>query len=333
MKAPRLVPVLLAGATALTGLALGLSTSASAETHPLCRAAGAIPAHALAKGVRTAECDLTGRLVQAGPVAARVPRSGLTVMAEAYAPAGVEEAPILRVTHQDGVVTASEELAAEDDGAHADERIADSGRIASGCRQNTAPNPWDIKWKNVYNWYFQMGTTPARYSKLVVEHHIKTAAGNVAAGNNDCGLTGDPQLTQVYRGRTSVSPNISPAGDGVACSNTPDQRNVVGFKNIPSYLGYACAWSYASDPSRIYSADIVIDSDNRAIVPRLPADCTTNLYEMQGMLTHEFAHTAGFGHANNQTYTMNPSQYPCDYYARTFTRNEWYGLKQKYGVR
>lgn len=314
----------LTAAVLATSVPSGAATAtASAD---VCRGSGDIPIEALGDGVRLADCDLTGRAITSGPLAVEVPPAGLTVTAEAQMPAGAEEVPSLAVTNIDGRVTASATKAPHAEDEADDAAAAQQRRVGKGC-STSKTNPFAYKFKNTFVWHYQAGSTPKRYNKKRVAANLRSAAHNVATGRNACKLKGDPKMTQKYAGQTEGSPAVGASGGSIRCTK-PNQYNVVGFKPLPGPLAVTCTAVYANDRKRVYGSDVAIDKTN--LIQLSFGKRCANRYELQGVMTHEFTHSAGWGHVNNNVYTMDPTSVPCSYFARTYTKAEFRGMMRKY---
>lgn len=333
-KTTKTAAAVIAGVLAAGVLATSAPTAAtSAVGNParsaadLCRTTDDIPVEALGDGVRLADCDLTGRTIVGGLLAAEVPPKGMTVTAAAQMPADQEEVPTLEVTNSDdGVVSAKVEHAEHAPEEADDAAAAKAKKVGKGCKTSKT-NPYAYKFKNTFNWHYQAGSTPKRYNKKRVQANLKVAAKNVAKGRNACKLKGDPGMTQKFVGRTKGKPGVAVKGKQIRCVK-PNQYNVVGFKPIPGPLAVTCTWVYSNDRNRVYGSDVAIDK-SKLLVLKYNKKCR-NKYEIQGVMTHEFTHSAGWGHVNNNVYTMDPTAVPCSYFARTYTRAEFRGMMRKY---
>ncbi|MDA8435840.1 MAG: hypothetical protein M0Z98_07635 [Actinomycetales bacterium] len=112
----------------------------------------------------------------------------------------------------------------------------------------------------------------------------------------------------------------------------PAQRNLIC--HLPSgILGRACEWHtilpIADDV--IYDADVRLNKSSKWY-SIIPSGCS-NVYEIEGVLMHEFGHVFGLGHVDEATHgnlTMSVNSTPCSYADHTWGKGDYNSLAAHY---
>jgi hypothetical protein len=198
----------------------------------------------------------------------------------------------------------------------------DTHSALAACNEG-AYNLLSYKWRSVYHWRFNAGSTPGELGVAEAEEAIRQATNNITGGNNDCGLTDTIGASHSYEGRTERGADITTSG---GCS-ARDGVNVTGFGDLPQgVLGVTCTWSTGAgeaveSDARLNKADYTWTTHTGTCSGR---------FGLEAVMTHERGHTFGLGHVNSNTLTMRPSIGACDGSAASLGLGDVRGLKAKY---
>jgi hypothetical protein len=336
MKRRRLLlptAVAFVAAAALVGIAPAVAPAEG------CPASGVIPAAALASPVPARACSLAGRVVGAGPVAARVPHEGEAVTAAGSARTG--HPTVLTVEHFSGTVRAR---IWEPDGAPAPRPRPPVSRLgrantsapasapteAASIRCGDGAGAWlGMRWHGPYRWTMRVAGMPGYLGAVEpVREAVRAAATSVDQGRNSCGLTGDLALSQRYSGETIRDAGINADG---TCGDR-DDRNVVAFGRLDGgLLALTCLWW---SRGRTVEADVRI-SDAQGMFTLNPDGGCTGSWDLQGTLTHEFGHVFGLGHvsyAEHGELTMSDGLPACSSSFRSLGLGDYETLRNQYGT-
>jgi hypothetical protein len=330
-------------------VATSMSTPASARpaTDPVdarCQQRTPLPVAAVAAASRLG-CSLVGRMVTDGRVSVRVPPPGLSVAGDGVGRHG--DVRGLRVTNTGTKVRVVREGLGSRGSGGGGWRPAppgtstDSSRTSSMVTSNTSQRAGDPpacqdrtfklerhSWTGSVRYRINLGRMPKSFSKSTVVHQIQAANANMRLGRNTCHR---PRLNTPgshYLGRTSMKPNV--VASGPTCGNG-NRNNVVGFGNLPEgLLGWTCYWFVGH---RMVGADMMIDNGS-SLATKLPDACS-NVWDLEGTVTHEWGHVYGLAHpgSGHANLTMQHLLKPCSTYARTLGLGDWLGMKKMYGVR
>ncbi|WP_191907899.1 hypothetical protein [Nocardioides cynanchi] len=285
-----------------------------------------IRASALNRDGSMAGCSLVGRVVYAGRVSVVVPPPGMTVSGEGVGRHGA--VPGLRVTNTGTGVRAVVGRAASG------ERVAHRGASAPACQDRTFHlEPGADPWVTSLRYSINLSKAPADAHRKTLVDQIKAANANVRKGRNTCGKPHLATPGAHYLGRSGVRPHITSSSSFVSCG-TYDKKNVVAFGNLPAgLLGWTCNWSSGS--THLSAADILMDN-GASMATRLPTNCL-DIWDFEGVVTHEMGHVYGMAHtgsgSGHDNLTMQHELTPCSTYARTLGLGDWLGMKKMYGVR
>ncbi|MDX6360639.1 MAG: hypothetical protein QOH37_3693 [Nocardioidaceae bacterium] len=308
-------------------IASGQTPTQAGTADDRCSDRGPIPASALARSAVEAGCSLVGRVVYAGRVSVVVPPPGMTVSGEGV---GRHAAvPGLRVTNTGAGVRAVVGT------ARGRGRVeAKRGTSAPACKDRTFHlEPGAAPWVTSLRYSVNLSKAPADAHKVTLVDQIKAADANVRKGRNTCGKPHLATPAAHYLGRSSVRPHITASSSFVSCG-TYDTKNVVAFGDLPSgLLGWTCNWW--SGTTHLSAADILMDN-GASMATELPTDCF-DIWDFEGVVTHEMGHVYGMAHtgsgSGHDNLTMQHELTPCSTYARTLGLGDWLGMKKMYGVR
>jgi hypothetical protein len=329
MTTPRRPATWVAGCLTAGALlvASGQTPTQAGTADDRCSDRGPIPASALARSAVEAGCSLVGRVVYAGRVSVVVPPPGMTVSGE-----GVGrhvDVPGLRVTNTGAGVRAVVGT------ARGRGRVeAKRGTSAPACKDRTFHlEPGAAPWVTSLRYSVNLSKAPADAHKVTLVDQIKAADANVRKGRNTCGKPHLATPAAHYLGRSSVRPHITASSSFVSCG-TYDTKNVVAFGDLPSgLLGWTCNWW--SGTTHLSAADILMDN-GASMATELPTDCL-DIWDFEGVVTHEMGHVYGMAHtgsgSGHDNLTMQHELTPCSTYARTLGLGDWLGMKKMYGVR
>jgi hypothetical protein len=197
----------------------------------------------------------------------------------------------------------------------------DTHSALAACNEG-AYNLLGYKWRNVYHWRFNSGSTPAELTVAEAEEAIRQSTQNITSGFNDCGLTDAIAASHSYEGRTERGADITSAGGCAA----RDGVNVTGFGDLPrGTLGVTCTWS-SGDGSAVES-DARINKADYLWTTHAESPSCSGRFGLEAVMTHERGHTFGLGHVNSNTLTMGPSISACDGSAATLGLGDVRGLR------
>ena len=189
-----------------------------------------------------------------------------------------------------------------------------------------------FRWTTAYAWSFRAASTPKGYDATAVEGALRRAANNITGSANACSLPDQVSATNVYKGRTTVSPNIVSSKTSVTCGKR-DGHNVVAFGALPQpYLGLTCYWWDGNGAA--LEADVKLNAAYHAWFSgaSVPAGCS-NRFSIEATMTHEFGHAFGLGHvseANHGELTMSTRLSPCTVGPARLGLGDVLGLRAKY---
>jgi hypothetical protein len=303
-----------------------IPSSGSARTvDERCVGHGPIAASILSRGAPAPACSLAGRLVTAGRVAVVVPPPGVSVVGEGVSRHGASRS--LRVTN-----TGTTVIAVSGAGASISRRGAVAARTSSppACKDRTF-NLEHHTWAKSLRYHVNLGKMPSRFHAKAVLRQIRAANANMRTGRNTCHKPRLKTPVSHFIGRTKALPNVKPGKSRVTCGRA-NTTNVVGFGNLPGgLLGWTCYWWFGN--GRMGAADIMIDN-GQSVTTHLPRSCS-NLWDFEGVVTHEWGHAYGMAHtgSGHANLTMQHVLRPCSTYARTLGLGDWLGMKHMYGAR
>jgi hypothetical protein len=344
-------------------LLVALALVASATTSPAsarsaversdarCAQSGPISLSAAAVASR-AGCSMAGRVVTDGRVSMTVPPAGMSVAGEGSARHG--DMAGFRVTNTGhGIRVVAEgrgtggggnwylaPLSSPTTSSAPTSTTSSTSMISTSTAMITgrAGDPPACKdrtfhlehhtWRKALRFHINLAKMPKRFSKKTVAHQIKVANGNMRKGRNTCGKPRLKTPASHYLGRTAKKPNIDAAGPTCGAGN---ELNIVGFGDLPGgLLGWTCYWFIGH---RMVGADMLLDN-GPSLTTTLPSTCS-NLWDLEGTVTHEWGHAYGLAHTGDGhgNLTMQHLLRPCSKYARTLGIGDWLGMKKMYGAR
>ena len=237
-----------------------------------------------------------GMQSSANGVGFTVPEAGVKVNAEAILSNG-QTAEVAVDSRQDGSVVVHSGPQAEP--------VALLGGSVSPCADPTY-SVAGSKWHKTYTWLFNAGSTPSNLSPTSTESALKTAAGRLVAGYNNCGKADAIGATYSYGGRTTSLPDISTSA---ACLSL-DGRSEIGFAALPSgMVGMTCWWSLGGE---IVEGDIMFNKNIRWYLTK-PSSCSSR-WSLPAAAAHELGHLFGLNHVSESEHgalTMSPRINAC----------------------
>jgi hypothetical protein len=179
-------------------------------------------------------------------------------------------------------------------------------------------------WRTTVNWSFRAASRPANLTQGQAATALEAGASHITHAFNDCGRADKVSATSLYKGVTSLRPNI-----GNSNCQTPDGRNVVGFGDLlGSQLAVTCWWFRGSTT---IEADMKVNKHDFRWTTRT-AGCA-NQYLLQAVATHEFGHVFGLAHVSEATHpelTMSTAIVACDNSPSTLGLGDMLGLEARY---
>ena len=333
-------------AGALPGSAGAAQRSRGSWLDRVCSSTGSLQADRLPASVSRSECDLVGRTVVSGSVALEVPRPGHGVSGAATGE--YSESQLFIHTTRKGVVTiedgntgspetsAASLLLAPGPAEPCDESPTTPGCLAPCDTNSHSVNPSNAKVKKGQPWRYKLASTPNTLTDAFALAQIKAGTKNVVNVKNTCLLADVVPKTSAYKGTTTAGTGMSANASSVNCGASGNGKNTVEFGVLPTtVLGFACTRTQriGTNPWFIVEGDIRL-KNNAAWTTTIDDPGCSNQYDLQGVMTHERAHTFGVGHAVNDVahsqLTMYPSSYPCNSYARTLGKGDHTALKKLY---
>lgn len=190
------------------------------------------------------------------------------------------------------------------------------------------------KWKSIMNWWYNPAGTPADVDRTRGREAVRRAVRNVVTGRNDCGMADQVSASQDYQADTTTAPNFA-AGE-YACA-APDGKNVVGWGKLyrEGVLAATCAWAREDGQTylTIHESDVKISTDFTWYADR-PTVCVDGRYGIEPVMTHEFGHSYGLGHVEEETHpnlTMSTHlNGPCQDAEVTLGKGDVWGLQSLY---
>ena len=272
-------------------------------------------------------CPVAGREIEDGPVVTAVPPPGRTVYAELLTTSGAQELSVRR--RPDGTIQLGHV------GDEPEEAAAgDLGRAVGreGCYSD-AHTDWDYKVTETKTYNFRVSTTPSYLKRYAASNGIMKAALNVFDTRNDCRMGDRVPVAFKYGGRTGA-----PAQIGQGLCGLDDGRSVVAFGDLRRGVLAATCAIIADRPAYVYdevvSVDIMINRADFRWTANPGSRSCSRAYDLQGVMTHEWGHAFGLGHApesGSKNLTMSPGiNGPCQDSERSLGRGDVLGLDGKY---
>ena len=286
------------------------------------------------------ECGLEGLTVTDHGVGAAVPEPGAGVRAEAWTEAGLQELEIR--TDRDGEVRL---LHVGDDTvvAPAGVRAAEARLRGQPCK--TCPHPcrdgankiYGYVWPTgeIFEWFFNQQSTPPNLTVEQAETALINGTNNVVNARNGCKLADNLDIQASYEGDTNAKANF---GNDSSCDSFAkrDEVNVVDFSVLLNAAGKTCAWyllDSQGNPGALVESDVrILRWTNWTVQPKRKLGCN-DMFDLEGMATHERAHTFGLGHVGRKhgNLTMSTFGLPeCSAAYRTFGLGDVRGLEKLY---
>lgn len=282
-------------------------------------------------------CDLTGRVIRSGELAAVVGEPGTAVTAVSLDKTGAQVLSI--VVTPEGAVTVDETAPGTDEGI---------ALVPDPLATRPSPDPCAPEAGRSYArmghkaysdiaWYYNPASEPQEVSGSALSA-IATAASAMANGHNDCGITVFPRdSSQTHVGLTTRAPTNSPCGS--------DGFNVVGW-GVVSGLARICMFSDSSaSPRRLIEADIRFNPDEAWTTDTTlcakrqigPVNVTpAGRLDLQSSATGAWGKVFGLaeisedGVGRTQTMSANLDEY-CGTNERTLGRGDINGMISLYG--
>jgi hypothetical protein len=298
-------------------------------------------------------CDLQGVVVSDGLAGAVVPEPGTGVQVFVMSIDGTDGSFAME-TAPDGTVTL---LGVGDDPIVVPDSSA-TGTLTSGPGSRAAASDPDVidpgsgpiqgdectdafyrtingGEHDTHQWYMHASSIPGYFGvdNATVIARIREGGAHITHGTTDCSISLQPSLSISYQGTTSAGVDIN--NDG-SCFGflSKDGQNTVGFGPLPSTdIAITCDWTVLGELSE---SDMRINSDQNEAkffgTDSKPANCN-NLYDLEGVATHERGHTFGLGDldpSNHPNLTMRSSSVPCSLEARSLGKGDIQGLNDLY---
>lgn len=320
----RLLSLAVALSVGLLLAAVVPATASAPAMDRLCRGHAPIPARALAHGLSTRGCSLTGRTVYAGRAAVVVPPPGVSVAGSGTGTRG--DVAGLGVENTGSVVRAW----TGDDAAAAPERSTSARTSPPACKDR-AFRLEHHRWTTPFRYRIKVAAAPKRFQRATLVRQIKAGNANMRLGRNTCGRARLGTPAADFLGRTRSQPDIVPGTTRITCGHY-NTRNVVGFGTLPGgLLGWTCYWWLST--GTMGAADVML-AKGKQLTTHLPRHCHDR-WDLEGVVTHEFGHVYGLAHTGpgHTHLTMEHRTAPCSTYARTLGLGDWLGMRTMYGVR
>lgn len=304
-----------------------------------------IQAEMLYAGERTvpaavASCDLTGRLVQGKGVGVHVPKRGTATAVHAMRANAVELT--LEVRHnRDGAVLVTEENNHAEPSKQAQAAGVVSQEMAGGqaaCSDITWKDNGDKESDN-HLWRYNRSSHPTAGSVAANYHEsaVHNGVANLVSGYNDCGLRRNFKAYNRFEGDTIKGANIN--SEAKCAGNFPDGYSTVSWGNVtaPDVLAVACTQTTFIPGKRdeIGEADITIDKSDPWWLTDVPRSTCTARHDLEAVMTHEWGHVYGLGHAEpaseHRQQTMSPLITACSTFQRSLGRGDYAGMYNIYG--
>jgi hypothetical protein len=249
-------------------------------------------------------------------ITVQVPPRGTTVTAEAIGSKG-NTVQLAVETRRDGSVLIHRGEQAE--------RVAMVGATGGACGDG-AYTLGGARWRSTYQWYASAANLPSNISFSGAETSFKKAVSHIINAYNDCGRRDSVEATASYAGKTSSSPDVS---DNAGC-RSPDGRNEMGFKRLPSgYLAFSCAWRTSG--GSIIHGDTAYNTRYKWYTSK-PSGCYWR-WSIESVATHELGHAFGLAHVaegSHSKLTMSTVIYPCQSGEATLGLGDLRGLEALY---
>jgi hypothetical protein len=323
---------LTAGAAVLAGTGVSQAESAT-PPRPWCTKTGTVRAADLPARVPAKQCALVGRTVKAGQAAAVVPAPGNRVVAHTLLRGGDTE-ELAVTTAPDGTVTIDSATTAAPGDAATGPAAAAAADPAACSDDAFTLHERAFRLGGTFTWYYNAGNaTKGGLSAADARAAVERATANVFAGFNDCDLQGEPNIEQVYGGRTSATPNFTESG-GCFTNAEADPWSITGWgERGEGVLASTCTWSTLSGSQHVVTtSDTMFNYNVRWWNGNGNCD---DSFDLQSVTTHERGHTLGLGHTpdGHAQLTMSAGGIPCSTAHRTLGLGDYNGLIKLYGYR
>ena len=321
----------LVSAALAAGMVLGAPLArAEAEVYEACRGdEERIVAAELPDTVDLDRCPVEGRVITDGVVGSVLPDPGEGVYAEVITTSGAQEFGIFR--SRDG--TLDLDYVGDDSEATTADPALDAASSRSGACRDRAYNDGEGRVESSLSWSFNRSTVPGELTGDSAEDAIRRAGSNITNTRNNCRLADrvPAEAGLPYAGNTNSQADILRD----SCSSN-DGESMVSFGDLANgILAGTCNWK---DPGFLYDevteSDIKINKTDFNWTTRPDARSCRNLFDLEGVMTHERGHTFGLGHVGEKRHgALTMSTFingSCQSAERTLGRGDVLGLAHKY---
>ncbi|MEU6643192.1 matrixin family metalloprotease [Saccharomonospora sp. NPDC046836] len=189
------------------------------------------------------------------------------------------------------------------------------------------------RWYGALSWWYNASTAaranlPADGTRAA----LRAANQHVTLGHNNCGRpTGQFTSVGAYQGDHELFANINSVGQ---CTNLfPNSHNTVSWgASDTGFLGVLCGNGFCVGGLCSFTESDMYLASNRGLRLSFPGGCS-NLYDAEGVMTHEWGHAFGLDHvegAGATDLTMFPFLDACRTNWRSLGLGDWLGMDALY---
>lgn len=275
-------------------------------------------------------CDYEGVFVDVGGGRLYgIPKPGFTLGGEDLAPAGTPEIPGVvihrMVSGELGVIVGSRGYGSMDAVQQAQSLQTSSKSASFGIQSQCSSYAYATygwSWAGSYQYWYNSTNQPSSAALT----RINAGIAAMPSGQTACGTTISNTAVADYQTTSSYTPSVTSSG----CSGTNDSHSTVGWGSLSGTTLARTCWT--SFLGLGLDADIKFDTSGHSwYYGTSTTGCTTSLYDLQAVATHEAGHAFGLDHVAQSTgQVMKPFSSTCETQYRKLGNGDATGMAALY---